>query len=100
MDSSLAKVALRSGLLVTKDGIKAERDRLQDALDCFKLEKELLMKLLFEKDVIMMAMSTCFVDMMKQAAKKKTDKGLLAKSNKELHFSCNSETGEECPHGR
>lgn len=58
VDSSSGKVALRSDLLPTEDSVDAERGRLLERLNRYKMENEQEQKLMLEKDVAMKAMST------------------------------------------
>lgn len=46
IDSPLTRVVLRNGLLATQGSVEAERDRLLEALNRYKMENELLKKLI------------------------------------------------------
>lgn len=77
-------MVLRRSLLATDDSVRAERDRLLEQLNRFKLENERIMKLILELDAVMKGMSTCFVDMKKNLATVKTENWFLVNFNAEL----------------
>lgn len=91
MNSPLAEVALKSGLLATEDSVEAGRDCLQEDLNCFNMEKRKLKMLIFEEKATMMAMSICLADMKKKLATFKIKQMVLAKSNVNLVFSARQE---------
>lgn len=83
IDSFLAGVAQRSGLLATEKSVEAKRHRFLKELDCIEMKNEKWKKLIIKKDAAMQAMTTCLVGI-KNAAKMKAAQGLLAKSNAEI----------------
>lgn len=83
-DSPLARVALYSGCIYSEDSIGAERDRKLEKSIRYKMENELLEKLILEIDAAMKAMSTCLPDMEQNVATMKTGKGILIKRIAEL----------------
>lgn len=63
MDSPLTVVALKSDLHATGNDVVAERDRLLEDLNRYKIESEPLKKLILEKGAARKAMSTCLKDL-------------------------------------
>lgn len=67
IDSSSAGIALKNGILATENSCKAEHDHLLEKSIRFKMENELLEKLILDKNVAMKTMPTCLVDMAKRS---------------------------------
>lgn len=62
MDSRLAVVTLRGGLLATEYIVEVEYDLLLKEQNCCKMENEQLTKMQLEKDAAMKAVYTCYVN--------------------------------------
>lgn len=75
---------MRRGPLATEDGVEAERNRILETLDSYKIENELLKKLILKKDAALKAMSTCILDREKNVATIVTEKRLFSKANTDL----------------
>lgn len=74
MDSSTARMALKSAFLTIENSEKAECDRFLKKLNCCKIKIPLLNKLILEKTAAMKAMSTHFLDMEKMVASVESEK--------------------------
>lgn len=74
-------MAPRSGILATKDSIDAERDRLLEDLNPYKLKNEQLRKVMLVMDALMKAISTCLQELETKVATNETEKRLPSKLN-------------------
>lgn len=84
LDSHLAGDLLRSSVVVTKDSVKAERDRLMEELNSFTMENEQIKTQILWKDEEIKAISICLVDIKRKLATEKAEKSLPAKSDADL----------------
>lgn len=76
IESFLACVAVRSGLLTSDFTFKAKCDHLQEKMNCYRVENGQLKALILEKDAGDESTCTCLLDMEK--------KGLYSKQRKNI----------------
>lgn len=93
VECPLAGASLHRAFLTTENSVVIERDHLLEKLNRHKLDNERLKKLILVMNAAMKDMSTYLENIEKKVAVIETDRGLLANSNAEQFFFCNTKSG-------
>lgn len=76
IDSVIARVPPKSGLLVTQESVETKWDRSLERLNCYKMKNEQSKDLILQNCAAIEAISSCFKNAMKKELHSKQRKGL------------------------